>query len=250
MRNSQLSVKSILALLTLSGVILFSGCEKNSATPDAGAGSTKIAFGVMADNLTTNLSAVNPNQTIGVSSVSSVTWTSGEANIFKFKFEAKKGLTETEIETSQLQNVNLFALSPALVSATIDTGTYREIEVKLMLKESATTAIPLLLKGTFTSASGEIVPLELSINENLEIKVESENVVVDNSTNIQSLVSLNLNKLLSGISSATIDAATRTDGKIIISRNSNISLYNKIKTNFSSCGSSKTEKKGKGEKGG
>lgn len=244
-----MSFKSILTLLTISGVILFSGCEKNSATPDAGAGSTKIGFGVMADNRTTSLSAVNPNQ-VGTFSVSAVTWTSGEANIFKFKFEAKKGLTETEIETSQLQNVNLFALSPALISATIDTGTYREIEVKLMLKESTTAAMPLFLKGTFTTGAGVAVPLELTINENLEIKVESENVVVDNSTNVQSLVSLHLNRLLTGISSATLDEATRTDGKILISRNSNISVYNKIKSNLSSCGSNKTEKKGKNEKEG
>jgi hypothetical protein len=248
MKNSLSSFKSTLTLLVLSGIILFSGCKKDSATPDAGS-STKIAFGVMADNLTTNLSAVNPNQ-VGVFSVSAVTWTFGEANIFKFKFEAKKGLTKTEIETSQLQSVNLFALSPTFINATIDTGTYKEIEVKVVLKESTTAAIPLLLKGTFTTGAGVAVPLELSINENLEIKVEVENVVVDNSTNVQSLVSLHLNKLLTGISSATLDAATRTDGKIVISRTSNVSLYTIIKTNLSSCGSNRTEKKGKGEKAG
>ena len=249
MKNSQSLLKTILTLFVLPGIILFSGCKKNSATPDAGT-SPKIAFGIKSDNFTTNLTAVGPKQTVGIFAVSAITWTSGVANVSKFKFEAKKANFKMEIETTQLLNVDLFSLTPALTGASIDTGTYKEIEVKVMFTKSATAAIPLTLKGTYTPASGTAVPVELYVNDELTIKVEAENVVIDNTKNVQSMISLHLNEFLTGINSAALDLATKTDGKIVISSSSNIDLYNKIKFNVSNSGDSKMEKKEKGEKAG
>ena len=144
----------------------------------------------------------------------------------------------------------MFSLTPALTGASIDTGTYKEIEVKVMFTKSNTAAIPLTLKGTYTPASGTAVPVELYVNDELTIKVEAENVVIDNTKNVQSMISLHLNEFLTGINSATLDLAAKTDGKIVISSRSNIDLYNKIKFNVSNSGYSKMEKKEKGEKAG
>jgi hypothetical protein len=53
---------------------------------------------------------------------------------------------------------------------------------------------------------------------------------------------MNLSLLFSGIQSADLDAATLTNGKILISSFSNNSLYNKVIANFSTCGESEVSK--------
>ena len=134
---------------------------------------------------------------------------------------------QAEIITKNL-TVDLFALTPATIAAKIDTGTYKEIEIKAVLQQSAGNDIPLKLNGTFTTPGGATVPVEFDYNDAAVIKVEAENVTVDCTNNVSAHLGLHLNRLLSSISSAELANATRTGGAIVVSSTSNTAIYNKV----------------------
>jgi hypothetical protein len=219
----------IIAIMVLAA----SSCKKDSAGTGATA-TAELAFSVTPDNPGTTLDAVNGPmvQSTGTSAVqSNIIWASAIANIAHFKLEAKKNGVEKEVSTSSLNNVDLLAAIPNLIKANIDTGTYKEIELKIVLLKSTGADIPLTLKGSFTSKGGAIVPIQFEYNENALIKLEAENITIDGTQNVTANIDLHLNKLLSGIGSAAIDGATRTGGTIIISSSNNVALYNQIKVN-------------------
>jgi hypothetical protein len=240
------------SLAVLLAATLFNSCTKNGAAPSSSA--PEVLFGIKSDNALTTLAATPNAGSNGLTTNSistgadSVTWNSGIANIARFQFEAKKHNTEVEINSKNLTNVDLFAITPSLIGATIDTGTYKEIEIRIVFEKTTSTALPLVLKGTFKSA-GTAVPIELDFNDNAVIKAQSEDVVVDQTKDLATTFSMHLNKLLAGVSAADIDAATRTNDSIIISDTVNISLYNIIKANVtSSCESKGFEKRDKSER--
>jgi len=229
-------------LMTLIVVLAFYSCKKTGVAPSASNGS-KIAFGLQSFSAAGKLPASAGSQQVNaVTGVPQITWTAGIANITKFKFEAKRGGIEREFVSRNLMNVDLFALNPSLITTPIDSGTYREIEVKVILSQTAdTTALPLKLTGSFTSTGGTVVPVELDLNSNVEIKAEAKDVVVSSTQNLQTIFLLNLNQISSGISASDLAAATLTGGKVVISSTSNTNLYNIILQNVSKIGDTKME---------
>ena len=171
-------------------------------------------------------------------SIAGLSWTAGIANISKFKLEAKRNGVETEIESKNLTNVDLFALSPTVANITVDSGTYKEIEIRVVLLHSSTSAIPLKLTGTFTNSSGTPVPIEFDFNDDAIIKAEAHDVVITGTTDFAALVHMHLSKLTAGLSASDLEAATLTNNTIIVSQTSNTSIYNKILNNLTTCGDS------------
>ena len=223
-----------IALMLAITCAVLSSCKKSSnSTPTAN--SSQLVLSLKSDNSVTTFS-LNPTNGVTLNgtgtSAANVTFTSGIANIASIRLETKKNGVAKEITTSNLTNVDLFAITPASIAAAIDTGTYKEIEVRIVLAKSATTALPVVLKGNFTSAGGAVVPLEFDFNDDAVLKFQSpDNFVVDGKTNITSILKLHLNMLLRGITSAQVDQAPRTNGVILISSTVNTAIYNKIKDN-------------------
>jgi hypothetical protein len=194
-----------------------------------------------ADNSTTNLSATTSTSGLATNStftgIPGLTFTSGTANISQFKFEAKRNGVEIEVTSKKLTNIDLFAASPSIAGVTIDTGTYREIELRAIFQKSAdTTAIPLQLKGSFTASGGTVIPIEFDLNDNATIKSEVEDVHVTSTTDFAALIHVHLRKLESGVTAADLEAAKLTNGILVISNSSNTAIYNKILSNFTNCG--------------
>jgi hypothetical protein len=226
MMKRNLTIVSLLLLLAIS--FIFNACKKTSTTP---ASDTQLLFAFSGDNPITPLDATT-STILAATQTASVSWTSGSANISAFKFEAKKNNTEIEITSKGLINIDLFTLLPTAIGATIDTGVYKEIELRVLLVKSTTTAIPLVLKGSYTSQSGVITPVEFDFNDDALIKVEVENIIVDGKTDLAAAIKLSTPKMVNGIVAADLDAATRSNGTIVISNASNTNIYNKIKTNL------------------
>lgn len=221
----------IKGLSVLAVVVTLGSCKKdNSATTVSG---TAVNFSVKADNASNTLNSVSGGAPVTNATASaSVNWTSAVANIAFLKLEAKTKNTEIEIKTRALSNVNLFAITPATISAAIDTGTYREVEIKVVLMKSSSAVIPLTLKGSFTPAGGTAIPVEFDFNDDAIIKAEAENVTVDGKTDIATTIKIHLNMLLAGVSVTELSAATLTGGTLIISSSANKNIYDKILANF------------------
>jgi hypothetical protein len=231
----------VIGMYVLGIVSILSACKKNdnaSTSTD-----TQMAFALSAngsvspvsvtgnsDGLTTNSLATN------ASGSASITWTSGIANVSGFKLEAKKKGVEIEITSRNLTSIDLFAATPATISTAIDTGTYSEIELRVLFTKSATATLPLTLKGNYTSTTGTVTPIEFDFNDDATIKIEAENITVDGSTDVAALAKLDVSKLVTGFAASVLDNATRTNGTIIISSTVNANIYNFIKANINGCG--------------
>ncbi|MDB5286878.1 MAG: hypothetical protein JWR05_1827 [Mucilaginibacter sp.] len=216
-----------------------------SCKKDTSSGSnSQVSFALSADNpiqpvsVTKNGGGIIATSTT-TATAGSITWTSGIVNISKFKLEAKKSGKQIEIESKNLSNVDLFAITPSLISASIDTGTYKEIEVRAVFTKSTTADIPVKLKGTFTTAGGAIIPIEFDFNEDATFKAQATDITVSSTTDFTAKLHLHLNIVLSDVVSAELDKATRTNGAIVISSSSNPLLYAKAIVNIAKAMESK-----------
>ncbi|SDI75039.1 hypothetical protein [Mucilaginibacter gossypii] len=239
---------AIVALAVATGLL---SCKKdNGVGPSSSV--AKISFGLKADNASIALASTGGlavNSTSVNAAASLINWTEGTANVNKFQFEAKKAGIKTEIEVSGSNSINLFAVSPLLFPAKIDTGTYSEIEIRLALAAPINNNIPLQLKGTFTKADGTVIPVELNVNEAMVLKTEVKNVVIDATTDLKTTFTLHLNKIFSGITAADLSSAILTSGVIVISSTSNTMLFNKAKANVVSIGGHEIEGEHHGHNG-
>ncbi len=239
--------KALVVLLTIACVY---SCKKDSGVkPAAVTKASQVAFSLKAVNTSTALMASASK--LNVNSVAPVImFSSGTANITRFRLEAKTAQSSIEITTRNLMAVDLFALNPSVVTAALDTGIYKEIEVRVDFTRMAdTSAIPLKLKGSFTAADGTITPVELDINQDLTIKAEASNVMLHNTGDISTLVQLHLDKMVAGITASDLSSASLTGGVIVISDNSNANLFNKIRLNVENCGDTQMHQEG-GDDGG
>ncbi len=216
----------------IGSALILSSCEKDSS------GDGKLSYQVKPANFTASIAstASGSGLVVNVNSNSSLTWSSGKMNVSEIDFEAENNNLEIEYELKNLFNIDLLNLSPVLGNISIPNGTYDEVELKLAMKKSTTSTIPLTLKGEYINSAGLKSPVEFYFNEDFEIEVEAEDLVVDGTTDYLGLINVQLNKFLTNVSSADLDQATKTNGVIIISVTSNINLYNKLKANLNVFG--------------
>jgi hypothetical protein len=225
------TVKTSIIAAAVLAVISFTACNKGSKKSSVvPSGSAKLSFQMTATSA--NLASLPPDS---VSSISGLVWTSGNANIGRFSFQAKRKGVSIEVESNNLTNVDLFAITPLQTYITLDTGVYKEIEITAFL-ESTDTVPPLKVTGTFKNDSAKVVPIEFDLSGHATVKVEEKNIDVNGTTDYTALLDLQLNKLTKGITADDLNKATLTNGTIIISKTSNTTLYWKMRSNIARCG--------------
>ena len=225
-------MKQISAVMLLFlGVILFS-CEKNSTDSSSA--------------LQVKMQATNKSSTI-LKSASLATpmfsWDVCTMNVSHIEFKAEGKETENAQNSYKVSYewrgskvVDLFDESSIVGDIVLDPGIYEEIELEIEAAKSQNSTVPVFyLAGTYTNAQGTVIPIEITMNENFKFKVEKEGTALDGTNDYSVLVNLNLALLMSGVTEADLDAATLTDGKIILNTTSNPGIYLKIKSKISSC---------------
>ena len=235
--NLNFTMKNFIKLGTiiLGAVFTLSACTKDDSS-----GNGKLSYRVNPSNFTSSIGVIASGSGLPVitNSNSSITWTSAGLNITEIDFEAESNNTPIEYELKQAIKVDLLNLSPVLGSITLPVGTYDEVELKILLRKSTTSEIPLTIKGSYTDPNGVKVPLAFYLNEDIDIEVEAEDIVIDGKTDYTGMINVQLNKFLTNVVSADLSGATRTNGIIVISATSNVDLYTKLKANlnvFADC---------------
>ncbi len=250
-------MKSIYLQLGIVALLIgasLTSCQKNNSTsPTVSlADSTDLSFGVQSDSFISTFTFSKPGgsgfATNAVVSQEAFAWTAGVANISKFKLEATRDGVPLEIQSNNLTNVDLFALTPLLSKVNIKKGLYTNVELRVVLTHAAPgAALPLVLTGVFTSGGGTHWPVEFDFNEDLEIKASVADITVDGTQSLLTKLNMHLAKFLTSITAQQVDATTRTNGSIIISSTSNAALYAKIKANLLISSDSKFEHHEKGK---
>lgn len=217
-------MKKLFIPVVFMSALIATSCKKENNT------SGVVSYHLKPMNYTAALMGASKGSNT-ISSANSLTWTAGNMIISEIDFEAKKEKLKIEYESKKIVNVNLFDVSPALGDVSIPDGTYEEVELKLKVKKTESGVAPLMLSGVYTDASGVNTPVEFSFNEEIEVKVEAENVVIT-SKDYTGMINLQLSKFLTNVSTSDLSQAIKTNGKIIISSTSNSVLYGKIKSNL------------------
>jgi hypothetical protein len=222
------------AMLTFAAGMLLSSCSKDNTDPSI------KTLGVVIQATGKSFSLKSTGAAAGFS------WDTSTMVVSKIEFEAEKfdssaldGMTETSIEWRGPKKVDLFSVNTLVGSFDLQPGVYHEISLKVEGYQADAGSDPVFyLSGSFTDADGTVTPVVVSVDEDLELRVKQEGFQLDAISDYTSLVHVELDQLLSGISAADISGAARTGGKVIISASSNADLYSTIVDNFSSCGES------------
>ena len=237
----------IIALLAIATGITVVSCQKESLDPTASSLGVKIQA--------TNKSSLVLKSALA--STPAFAWDSSFIIVSKITFEAEKlenemssDSSEFEIEWNGPKKVDLFNLNSLIGNIILQPGLYHEISLNVKaLKKDAGNLPVFYLSGTYSNSEGSAIPIAVVVDEDLEFRVKQEGAVIDSVTEYTSLINLNLSLLLSDVMTSDLDGATLTNGRIIISISSNVSLYNKIISKFSSCTESEFSKGGESESG-
>jgi hypothetical protein len=225
-----------LGYVALMLCVLFTACKKADVT--ATATDPQLTFALMPDNFAYTFTATT-------SVKPTFTWTAGIANITRFRLNAKRGGVAAEYSSANLNNVDLFNLGSLLSTISIPKGDYNGVKAAVVFSQTTAAPYPLVLSGTFTTAAGTAIPVEFDLNDNLEISVGVSDIIADGTKDFTTNIALHLNQFIIGIAPADLDAATRTNGAILISRTVNTTLYAKIKANMLLCGAAALSSKAK-----
>ena len=225
----------IFAVLALATGMVVTSCNKESSTPSKSA--TALGVKIQATNKSFSLLKSALVTTPGF------TWDSSFIVVSKIEFEAEKRESEMARDSSSVhfewdgpKKIDLFNLNSVIGNISLLPGVYHEISIKIVALKADAGASPVFyLSGTYTNSVDSVTPIVVIVNEDFEFKVKKEGAGIDATTDYTSLINVNLTLLMGGITSAYLNSATRTNGKIIISSTSNATLYSKINTNLSTC---------------
>ena len=246
--------KSTFALtFSLSLIALITSCTKSTVKPQdpattnttttttdstttSGTTTTTDPTVVSKSSPTMNYQLKGINSTAGIAlkttAGGTIVWTAAMVNPTLIKFEAKKDGSEIEYKTTNSGTIDLMSATPSYFgNFTLSAGTYSELELKIQLNKGSNPSLK--LNGNF-SKTGTTIPVLVEINEFVELKTEVSNITLTDNTSFTSSTTFDLSHLTTGITEVMMTSAPLTGGVLIISSNSNVSLYNIILKNFTS----------------
>lgn len=239
--KAQILKISMLLILLIAAV----SCSKKK-TPTPANKKLSYQFKVLNTkvSLTSSTRAHSVNAVTLGTSAGTIDWQSGFANILSISFigdnidnnvnqsDTTADTNDTFVEPS-IYKVDLFGGNQLLGNVDIAKGTYHDAEIKIELQSSSTEPA-LYLKGVYASATGS-VPIELSLSEGgaqMEVIATAKNLTVGSKDSYIAFINMHLDKLMAGVSTADLDAATLSNGSILINPNNNTAIYDKIMANI------------------
>lgn len=235
----------VLGFLAIVGVL--ASCQKNS---DSNPSDTSLAFQIQAVNKTfavgsvlDNMGSMSPLKDAMMSSVNNTgtfSFDTAIMNVSRIRFQAeqhkmnsRRDSVEVTVEWSGPKRVDLFNLNDMVGQITLMPANYDEISIMVKSVREDFGASPVFyLTGTYTNAAGVKTPIRISINESLSFRAEQSGAAIDSTSNFTNLVQMNLSLVMSHVHQANLDAATLTNGVIVVSETSNIDLYRNIRRDF------------------
>jgi hypothetical protein len=206
-----------IASIVVIAVLLLQSCKKDDDQ-------TGINFNASTSGRSSIVS--RPSGTLGT-----LTWTSGFAYVTEVEFEAEKDNREIEFKSTVNKRIDLFVPFSSLGFVSVAPGFYEEVEFEIDLNSDANNP-SIELRGTYDNT-----PVILRIMNSIEFEAEYEDVTIEMSDNFTANFALNLSLLTVGITDAALRNATRSNGDIVISPNSNVALYNTIISNLNNIDS-------------
>ena len=241
----------IIALLILVTGMMVTSCTKyplNVSVVRYKMQAINKTFPVAPGNQGLNPKSNLMNKSSSLIAEAGYTWDTCLMVVSKIDLEAEKqqegdfnDTTEIDFEWTGPKKVDLFNLNSVIGEISLVPGIYDEISIKIeSFKSDAGSSPVFYLSGTYSNSTGTNKRINVIVNEDFEIKVintDTLNAVYD----YTSVIKINLTLLMSDILQSDLDNAVLTNGKLVISSTSNITLYGKIKKNLLECEDSEFE---------
>lgn len=226
-----------LAFMIASAGMIFTSCQKDSSEVLTASGNNSFGVQLQAVNNTYSFSPGTRAVSAGTLKfdtcqmyVSSVHLTATKEEGDSLSTKSSSFTVELKYKGSKL--VDLFNSNSLLGDTLIQQGVYDKIKIMIRSnKKDAGTSPVFYLSGKYTNASGTVTPIALVVNEGLDLSLTAkDSVVINSADDYIALFQLDLSNYMnnSKITIDDLDKATLTNGKIIISEDSNAKLYDKI----------------------
>lgn len=215
----------------LSAFFLISACTKEENKSDG-----EITYKIEPVNLTASIGA-NVSESgliLDFPTNSSLTWKAGYLTVSELNLAAKRDNLEKEYKLKRSSTIDLFKLNDEFGSIYVPPGSYNEIEFELILNKQ-TTGNVFAISGDYKDEFGKLTPVEFNFNEGMTFKLKAENKTVNASTDHIGLLTLHLNRLLANVNTFDLKSASKNvNGIIVVSTQSNVELFTKIRAGFMS----------------
>jgi hypothetical protein len=250
----------IVIVIFLAVSMAFTACQKD----DPGTtGPSVLGVKIEALNKSYSLPVTDGTKSADATNAA-ITWDTVQLVVSQIKFEAKMNSLTTNRDSIEIEYkwtgpklVNLLGDQLVLGNFILQPGFYDEIELKVYgNKEDAGKKPVFYMHGNYTNAENSKIPVALKVDNYLHFKTEKDSVTVtEESIDITSYIQLYLDKLMTGINPEMLNNATLTNGVIVISTDSNRTIYYAILGNLvknHKCyiehkGKSKNKEKEKGD---
>jgi hypothetical protein len=212
--------KSIISISALP--LILTGCFEDPTAP-TGPSQISVTFALPKAFTTSSLSTL-PN------------WTSGKAIIdrVEFQYNTPSGDLKQTMNTPTTIDLSTGIADPALPSMTLQAGMYKHVKFRAFLRSNGQTNFE--VNGTWQNT-----PVKVEFDQNKEIKGEVEDLFIDQGRTYKAKIAIEPNVWFSKaeLNDTDLQNATKdADGKIVINKTVNTSLYdNYIKNRFDEVGS-------------
>lgn len=217
----------ILGLTALS--IMAVSCKKDEQQQQA-----SVGFKMRAVDTQSGLK--NTGGETGSQELLPITWETAWVVVNKLEFKAEfhdsivegegAGSYEVKLEWKGNKTLDLMTEPEVFAYINLPDGYYDKVELEVESHEVMNDGINFYLAGTITAALGEI-PIVIEVSDSFEAEAEMKDWIINTEEQsfYEGLLEISLERLFSGISIIDLENAELTDGTIIISANSNTSLY-------------------------
>lgn len=224
-----------LPVLGLSALVIFTSCNTDEEVPTFGEGEGKLGIAFVLKNNRINSSngrVENSNLAIeeGFIQIKEL-----ELELY-VKDESGDYEKEIEIEFKDIKKINFNEFDKSVdFFINIPEGKYKEIELELDLIDYKGKP-SIYFEGTFTDDEGNSTPFQFEyfgdeIDFEVEIEADDDDYfTIDRINNPLALFELNAANWLVNVTNSEMADAERTDGKILLTKNSNSNIYKKIKS--------------------
>ena len=230
-------MKKQFAIFLLAGLgsIGFFACQKSDMMSDGTA-----EYGVRIEALNSRFAVPVSSSKSAMVESDSIVWDSASLVVSTIKFEAELKSQVTHEDSIEIEYkwhgpefIDLLNNEITLGNFVLAPGIYDEIELKVEgLREDAGSNPVFYLEGSYKNDAGSW-PIIVSVSKDVYFKTEKENAEVpDEGIDITSVIKLYLDQLMTDVDPVDLDNAEQTDGKIIISADSNKEIYEIIVRNL------------------
>ena len=167
----------------------------------------------------------------------SLSWETVNMVVSEVELEAEMKSMVTDGDSIDIEFIwngpQLFDLLDSTISFgnfLLQPGLYDEIELKVEGDDDDAQSGPVFyMSGTYTNADGVSVPVEMEVFDDLELETEKERVELnEGNMELISYIHLYLDQLFVGITPEQMDNAVLSGGVLVISAQTNSTIYNKV----------------------